>query len=191
MNEQGVREQGLFELRLKNREGSLEVAVNNNRLRNIGISFGILLLLGASVVFLLLSTNRARRLAQQQIEFVAGISHELRTPLAVLKSAGENLADGVIQEKERTRKYGELIKSEVLRLSGMVEKALAYAGIQSGKQNYELRPLDVAPIIMEALQNIKKFLPIIPCYRRDTYRWKSAAGTWQCDGIAISNREPS
>jgi signal transduction histidine kinase/type II secretory pathway pseudopilin PulG len=157
--ERRLRERGLFEMQLKHREGSLEIAVNKNRLRNFGISFGVLILLGASIVFLLLSTNRARRLAQQQLEFVAGISHELRTPLAVLKSAGENLADGVIQEKDRTRKYGELIKNEVIRLSDMVEKALAYAGIHSGKQNYELRSIDITPIITEAIQNAKKLLP--------------------------------
>jgi signal transduction histidine kinase len=154
-----LREQGLFEIRLKHHEGSLEVAINNNRLRNLVISFGVLVLLGASMVFLLLSTMRARRLAQQQLEFVAGISHELRTPLAVLKSAGENLADGVIQEKDRTRKYGELIKNEVIRLSEMVEKALTYSGIQSGKQQYELHRLDIAPIITEAILNAKKILP--------------------------------
>ena len=155
-----MRESGLFELRLKYHEGSLEAAVDKNRLRNFGISFGVLILLGASIVFLLLSTNRARRLAQQQLEFVAGVSHELRTPLAVLKSAGENLADGVIQEKGRTRKYGELIKDEVIRLSEMVEKALAYAGIQSGKQTYEFHPLDIAPIITEATRDTKKLLPL-------------------------------
>ena len=154
------REQGLFEIHIKYHEGSLEAAVNNNRLRNLGISFGVLVLLGASMVFLLLSTMRARLLAQQQLEFVAGISHELRTPLAVLKSAGENLADGVIQEKDRTRKYGELIKNEVIRLSEMVEKALTYAGIQSGKQRYELHRLDIAPIITEAIRNVKKILPL-------------------------------
>jgi len=153
------KEQSLFEMRLRNREGSLEAAVKNNRLRNFAMSSGILLLLGASMLFLLLSTHRARRLALQQLQFVAGVSHELRTPLAVLKSAGENLADGVIQEKDRTRKYGELIKNEVIRLSDMIEKALAYAGIQSGKQHYELQPLDIAPLITEALQNAKKSLP--------------------------------
>jgi signal transduction histidine kinase len=157
--ERRLRERGLFEIQLKHREGSLEIAVNKNRLRNIGISFSVLVLLGASIVFLLLSTHRARRLAQQQLEFVAGISHELRTPLAVLKSAGENLADGIIQEKARTRKYGELIKNEVIRLSDMVEKTLAYAGIYSGKQNYELRSIDITPIITEAIQNTKKLLP--------------------------------
>jgi len=159
-HEPRMREYGLFELRVKHREGSLEVAVNNSRLLNLGLGFGVLLLLGASIVFLLLSTHRARQLALQQLEFVAGVSHELRTPLAVLKSAGENLADGVIQEKDRTRKYGELIKNEVIRLSEMVEKALAYAGIQSGRQTYELHPIDIAPIITEATRDTKKLLPL-------------------------------
>jgi signal transduction histidine kinase len=155
-----MRESGLFEMRLRHRNGSLEMVVNNNRLRNLGISFGVLILLGASIVFLLISVNRAQRLARQQLEFVAGVSHELRTPLTVLKSAGENLADGVIQGEERSRQYGEVIKSEVIRLSEMVEKALAYAGIKSGKQNYELRLLDIESIIAKALQNAKKLLPI-------------------------------
>jgi two-component system sensor histidine kinase SenX3 len=155
-----MREYGLFELWLKHREGSLEVAINNSRLLNLGLGLGVLILLGASIIFLLLSTNRARWLARQQLEFVAGVSHELRTPLTVFKSAGENLADGVIHGKNHTRKYGELIKNEVIRLSEMVEKALAYAGIQSGKHNYELHPLNIAPIITEAIQNTKKLLPM-------------------------------
>jgi signal transduction histidine kinase len=154
-----MRWSGLYELRIKHRDGSLEAAVNNNRLRSLGISFGVLLLLGASVGFLLISANRAQRLAQQQLEFVAGVSHELRTPLAVLKSAGENLADGVIQGKDRTRQYGELINSEVIRLSEMVEKALAYAGIQSGEQVYELRPVDIAAVIEAAIHKAKKIIP--------------------------------
>ena len=154
-----MRSPGLYELRIRHRDGSLETAVNNNRLRSLGISFGVLLLLGASVGFLLISANRAQRLAQQQLEFVAGVSHELLTPLAVLKSAGENLADGVIQEKDRTRQYGELINNEVIRLSEMVEKALAYAGIQSGEQVYELRPVDIAAVMEAAIHKAKKIIP--------------------------------
>jgi signal transduction histidine kinase len=153
-----IYEQGLFKMYLKHRENSLEEAVNNNRLRNIGISFGILILLGASIVFLLLSTNSARQLAQQQLEFVAGISHELRTPLSVLKSAGENLADGIIQGEVRSRQYGQLIKSEVARLSEMLEKTLAYAGIQSGNNIYEKKPFDISLVILEAIQNAKKIV---------------------------------
>jgi len=120
----GEERQERSRLFIKHRTGSLETVVANNRIRNICISFGVLLLLGASVLFLVISASRAKQLAQQQMDFVAGVSNELRTPLAVLKSAGENLADGVIYEKDHTRKYGELIKNEVVRLSEMVEKAL-------------------------------------------------------------------
>jgi signal transduction histidine kinase len=146
----------LYEVRIKHRKGSLEAVVGASRLRNVAINFGVLLFLAASVVFLLFSANRAQRLAEQQLEFVAGVSHELRTPLAVLKSAGENLADGVIDENNRTKQYGELIKKEVVRLSEMVEKALAYAGVHSRKRKYELHPLDISAVLEEALYSVRR-----------------------------------
>ena len=46
-----------------------------------------------------LSTRRAQELARQQMEFVAAVSHELRTPLAVIRSAADNLADGVVARR--------------------------------------------------------------------------------------------
>ena len=71
--------------------GSLEAAVTAARHRNLGISFGVLLLLTVSVALLVDASRRAQRLARQQMEFVAGVSHELRTPVAVIRSAAENL----------------------------------------------------------------------------------------------------
>ena len=78
--------------------------------------------------------RRAARseLAQQQMEFVAAVSHELRTPLAVIRSAAENLADGVVDDDAQVRKYGELVRGEGRRLTEMVEQILEFAGIQSG-----------------------------------------------------------
>ena len=42
--------------------------------RNLLVSFGVLLLLGASMTLVLISSARAERLAAQQMEFVAGVS---------------------------------------------------------------------------------------------------------------------
>jgi two-component system sensor histidine kinase SenX3 len=145
----------LLVLLVKHRDGSLQLAVDRNRWRNLGVSAGILLLLGASVVFLVITVERSRKLAQQQLEFVAGVSHELRTPLAVLKSAGENLADGVIQDKDRAQQYGQVIKSEVGRLSDMLEKALLYAGIQSGKRAHDYAPVDMGAVIKEVVNKAR------------------------------------
>ena len=144
-------EAGRWLLALQHRAGSLDAAVGAARRRNLAVSFGILLLLSLSIAMILASTRRAERLARQQMEFVAGVSHEMRTPLAVICSAGENLADGVIEEGEQVRRYGSLIESEGRRLSAMIEQALEFAGIQSGRKAYALRPADALEVIESAL----------------------------------------
>jgi len=147
-------EEGSWQLLVKHRAGSLDAAVASVRRRNLGISFGILLLLGASVGFIVMSSRRAQRLATQQMEFVAGVSHELRTPLAVICSAAENLADGVpglIDSRDQIKRYGSLIRDEGRRLTGMVEQVLEFAGAQSGKKTYDLRPTDTGQVVEDAL----------------------------------------
>ena len=142
---------GAWRLVVKHRAGSLEAAVASARRRNLAISFGILLLLGVSVGFIMLSSRRAQRLATQQMEFVAGVSHELRTPLAVICSAAENLADGVTRDRDQIKRYGGLIRDEGRRLTGMVEQVLEFAGAQSGRKSYELRPADLQQVIEDAI----------------------------------------
>ncbi|HEX6973860.1 MAG TPA: HAMP domain-containing sensor histidine kinase [Vicinamibacterales bacterium] len=140
-----------WRLLVEHPSGSLEAAVNKARQRNLVISSSILAVLGASVGLLVLSTRRAQKLARQQMEFVAAVSHELRTPLAVIRSAGENLADGVVRNDAQIRKYGELVKSEGRRLTEMVEQILEFAGIQSGQRGFALRPVGVRPLIEDVV----------------------------------------
>ncbi len=91
--------------------GSLEALVARSRRRNLAISLGVLGLLRRSFVLIIASAQRQRRLARQQMEFVAAVSHELRTPLAVICSAGENLADGVVADASRSGRYGALVRN--------------------------------------------------------------------------------
>jgi signal transduction histidine kinase len=127
------REEGArWRLAVQHQSGSLEAAVGSVRRRNLLISFGVLLLLTVSVALLAVSSQRAQRLAQQQMEFVAGISHELRTPVAVIRSAAENLSQGIVGSGDRVKRYGQMIESEARRLGEMVERVLQYAGIESG-----------------------------------------------------------
>jgi signal transduction histidine kinase len=137
----------LWKLMVEHRSGSLETAVSTTRRRNLLVSFGVLGILGASVGLLVVTTRRAQRLANQQMEFVATVSHELRTPLAVIRSAAENLADGVVHDEQRIRRYGELMRTEGRRLTEMVEQILEFAGIQSGQRGFALRPVAIGPLI--------------------------------------------
>jgi signal transduction histidine kinase len=149
---------GAWRLVLKHRDGSLEEAVAAIRRRNLALSLGILGLLGITAGMMFVTAQRAQRLARQQIEFVAGVTHELHTPLTAIRSAGQNLADGVVAEPTQVKRYGLLIESEGRRLSDMVGQALEFAGIQSGRRVYHPRPSGVEEIVGGALQDCRWLL---------------------------------
>lgn len=136
---------------VRHRDGSLEEAVASARRRNLAVSFGILGLLGASVVLVAATTRKATELNNQKMEFIAGVSHELRTPLAVLRSAGQNLADGSVSSPEQVARYGELIETEGRRLNDLVEQVLELAGIQSQKRRHRHEVVDVRSVVAEAV----------------------------------------
>jgi len=123
----------VWQLVLQHPAGSLDAAVAHTRRRNLGLSFGILALLGASALLIVVNARRSQRLARQQMEFVATVTHELRTPLTVIRSAAQNLSAGVVHDAAQTRRYGDLIDVEGRRLSEMVEQVLDYAGLTDRK----------------------------------------------------------
>jgi signal transduction histidine kinase len=151
----GADQLGAWQLRLRHRTGSLDAIVAQSRRRNVGISLGVLGLLAASFVLVLASAQRQQRLSRQQMEFVAAVSHELRTPLAVICSAGENLADGVVAEAAQVKRYGSLIETEGRRLGDMVERVMAFAGISSGAPSRSPVNVDVGEVIVEAVNGVK------------------------------------
>ena len=144
----GVFASGGWQVLLKHRAGSLEAAVERVRRRNLLMSFGMLALLAASVGLVLVSARRAERLASQQMDFVATVSHELRTPLAVIRSAGQNLAAGVVQDPKR---YGDLIETEGRRLTDMVEQTLALAGLSGERKPVAQQPVDAGDVVRAVL----------------------------------------
>ena len=142
---------GRWRLLVQHQSGSLEAAVAGARRKNLGLSFGVLMLLSLSIVLLTLTSRRSQRLARQQMEFVAGVSHELRTPVAVIKSAAENLSQGVVGNADRVRRYGQVIEGEARRLGEMVERVLQYAGIESGLGYGARTALQPAEIVTTAI----------------------------------------
>ncbi len=135
------------------RAGSLDAAVEAARTRNLAVASAVLVLLAGSFAMSLLATRRARGMARQQVDFVAGVTHELKTPLAAIRSAGENLADGIVSDEPSVREYGELVNREGRRLSEMVTELLEIAGLQGGRRDPVLGPVTVAEVVHGALED--------------------------------------
>jgi signal transduction histidine kinase len=147
-----------WQLLVKHRAGSVELAARQFRFRNLAISFGILVVLGIGAVAMVVSGSRARRLGKLQMEFAAGVSHELRTPLAVIQSAAHNLRTGIVQNREDIEEYAAIVQTETRRLTEMVEQVMTYTETQSGRRRYDLAPVDIGNVADKAIQNMSSVL---------------------------------
>ena len=131
--------------------GSLEEAVASWRRRNLAISLGLLAILAGSMALIFSGARRSKALARMQMEFVAGVSHELCTPLAVINTAAENLADGVVENTEQMQEYGGLIRAQGNRLGRLVDEVLLFTAGRFGLSGYDLEPVEVAPLLAQSL----------------------------------------
>lgn len=143
-----------WNLVVRHRAGSLASQMAAMRRRDLAVSSGVLLLLGAAMTMLIIATRRAQRLARLQLDFVATVSHELRTPLAVICSAADNLSDGVVNGQQQLARYGETIKIQGKQLIALVEQILLFASTREGRQVYHLELLHVDRIVQVVLTNI-------------------------------------
>ena len=131
--------------------GSLEEAVASWRRRNLAISLGLLAILAGSMALIFSGARRSKALARMQMEFVAGVSHELCTPLAVINTAAENLADGIVENAGQMQEYGGLIRGQGRRLERLVDEVLLFTAGRFGLSGYELEPIEVAPVVSQSL----------------------------------------
>ena len=134
---------GRWQMSVRHRTGSLEAVVASTRLRNLLVTAGVLLLMLASVAALFHFTRRAQKLAELQLDFVAGVSHELRTPLTVIHTAAYNLRGKTANNPAQVERYGTLIQQESGRLKDLVEQVLRFSSASAGHVIQEPEPVSL------------------------------------------------
>lgn len=125
-------------------KGEIKATIENWRASNIFLSAGLLLLLLSSSLVIYRLYRRTGKLRMIEQQFVASMSHELRLPVSVIRAMAENLAGGIVTQPERVTQYGKELQSVAVRLAGMVEGILMYAGLQSGNRRGNTTAIDVA-----------------------------------------------
>jgi signal transduction histidine kinase len=156
-------EWGRWRMSVRHRAGSLEAVVARARRRNIAVAAGVLALLLATVAALIRFTRRAQKLAELQMDFVAGVSHELRTPLTVIRTAAYNLRGAVAGNPSQVERYGALIQHESQRLTDLVEQVLRFASAKSGRVLRPLEPVSVEAVIQAGLESSRSVLEESRC----------------------------
>jgi signal transduction histidine kinase len=142
-----------WKLVVRHHTGSVEEIVARARLRNIAVSGAILLLIRATVTWLVRISRQAQRLAELQMNFVAGVSHELRTPLTVIRTAAFNLRGRIATRPDQVERYGKLIQDESEKLAVLVDQILRYGNSRSGRVIREREPASMEQIIEDGLRS--------------------------------------
>lgn len=138
-------------------QANLAASARRSTWRLVAIHSFTLLLSGIAVWAIQRSRMlNAIQLAKLQMEFVASVSHELRTPLAVLSSAADNIADGLIAGKAALRKYGTILQHQSRSMGQLIDEILLFASTEDGRTNCELQPLQISTIIESVVVETEK-----------------------------------
>ena len=151
-------ESEVWKLVIQHRNDSVNDVLAGIRRRNLLFGLGVLGVLAAAMAMLLIATHRAQTLSKLQMQFVASVSHELRTPLAVLSSATENIADGIVQDPEHLRQYRSIMSKQVRQLSDLVEQVLLFAATREVPSNYKLKAVPVRGTIESVVDELLGFI---------------------------------
>jgi len=154
---------GRWQMFVRHRAGSLEAVVSQARTRSLLVTAGVLLLMVMTVAALTRYTRRAQKLAELQMDFVAGVSHELRTPLTTIYTAGYNLQGKVAANPVQVERYGALIQQESGRLTQLVEQILRFATANAGRVIQGREPLSVESIIDETVESARPLIDSAHC----------------------------
>jgi len=95
---------------------------------------------------------REAEVARLQTDFVNKVSHDLRTPLTSIRMFVETLQLGRISDPARQSEALEIIADETARLSGLINRLLDWARMESGRRSYQLRRQRIDGIVDAALQ---------------------------------------
>ncbi|MFJ8064729.1 ATP-binding protein [Psychrobacillus sp. NPDC096426] len=90
-------------------------------------------------------------IAKMKSEFVSTVSHELRTPLASVLGFTELLLTKELKPERKT-KYLQTIFNESKRLTFLINDFLDIQRMESGKQNYEKKYIDVSSIVQNVIE---------------------------------------
>ncbi len=101
-------------------------------------------------------TLRLNELDKLKKDFVSHVSHELKSPLASMQETLQLMLDqipGPLNEKQR--RLLELNRQSGRRLTSMIGNLLDLARTEAGVMEYELKSLDLAPLVRTAIDELE------------------------------------
>ena len=102
--------------------------------------------------------SERKRLERMQREFVSIVSHELRTPLTAIRGAlGLVSAEAVGSLPPRAKDMTIIALNNCDRLVRLINDILDIEKIESGKMDFDMRPVEMSELIRETVEATKSY----------------------------------
>lgn len=98
-------------------------------------------------------TGTVKQVRAKPMDIVACVLHELRTPITAILSAGENIRDGLLEDKDGLREEGKIIIAQAMRLMNLGDRILLYARTGKAGSRSDMRALTVLEVIDSAVNS--------------------------------------
>jgi signal transduction histidine kinase len=136
----------------RSRPDAVAEMVRQRSRRHLALTGGLVAVLVLGLVATIRGAARERELARLKSDFVSTVSHELKTPLTSIRMFAEMLQQGVAgDDRERERRYHEIIVKESERLGLLIANLLDYAQIERGTRRYLRRRERAGDVAREAV----------------------------------------
>ncbi len=102
--------------------------------------------------------SELKRIDRMKSEFVSTVSHELRTPLTSIRGSLGLISGGIAGVlPDKVRGLVDIAKNNCERLIRLINDILDSEKIESGKMQFELKPLELRPLLEQALADNQGF----------------------------------
>ena len=106
------------------------------------------------IIVVLQDITEQQRLDNMRREFVANVSHELRTPLTTIKSYVETLLDGVLDDRETSNQFLQVIDTETNRMTRLVKDLLELSRMDYQQIQWKREHISLDNLIKELIKKI-------------------------------------
>ena len=104
------------------------------------------------------ANERLQELDRLKDDFISTVTHELRTPVTAIQSIAEILRDYPDTRREEQGNFLVIMINEIHRLSRLINQVLDFQKIESGKMQWNIKPLNMIEVIQDAVDATRQLV---------------------------------
>jgi signal transduction histidine kinase len=127
------------------------------------VGFLVIAVIASAALMTGRSFQRQLHVTRLKTDLVAAVSHELKTPLASMRLLVDALLEDASFEPNKAREYLQLIATENLRLSRLIDNFLTFSRIEQHRHRFDFVGITPSRIVASAVEAMRERLQAASC----------------------------